>query len=136
MKYDENNNLVDENGQILYLDGNRQPDVGNKFRVEIAIPALTEPTVGDPDNFVEKTLEQVIEDRLASGHVALEAYDVLRICLQSNDAKAWTAEDAEGKPIVDEAFYSKNFAAGGRTQYYYPVYDSISLAADGDYNAE
>ena len=143
VKYDENNNLVDKNGQILERDANGQPDVGNKFRVEIALPALTEPTVGDPDNFGEKTLEQVIEDRLASGHVALEAYDVLRICLQSNDVKAWTEEDAEGNAVVDAGkgdnepkFYSKNFAAGGRTQYYYPVYDTISLAADGDYNAE
>ena len=136
VRYDESNRLVDKNGQVLTLDANGQPEgIGNKFRVEFAIPALTEPTAGNPE-FGNKTLDEVIEDRIVSGYAELEAYDVIRVCLQSNDVKGWTKEDASGNPIADARFYTKNFSAGGRTQHYYPVYDTISLAGDGDYNAE
>ena len=85
--------------------------------MEFAIPAKTEPTEGNGTD-VEYT-----------GQEALQPLDIIRICIQSNDMQAWSAEDSKGEPIDKSFVYADHFSATARTQYDYPLYDSISLGA-------
>ena len=106
--------------------------LGSKYRAEFAIPAKTEPLKGDVTALGSiETIEEAIEEGVVGDFKNLEAGDVLHVCLQNNDVKQWFEEDAKGNPIglPEGTTLSNYFAAGGRTQYYYPVYDLISLGA-------
>ena len=94
-----------------------QADLGTHYNVEFAIPAKTEPTEGNGTD-VDYT-----------GQEALQPLDIIRVCIQSNDMQAWSAEDSKGEPIDKSFVYADHFSATARTQYDYPLYDSISLGA-------
>jgi hypothetical protein len=51
--------------------------------------------------------------------------------MQCNDLQYYFEENAKGEPqgIPEGKTLSNYFTANGRTQYYYPVYDLISLGA-------
>lgn len=106
--------------------------LGDKYRVEFGIPAKTEPLKGDVDALGSiPTIEEAIEEGIVSDFKNLEAGDVLHMCMQCNDLQYYFEENAKGEPqgIPEGKTLSNYFTANGRTQYYYPVYDLISLGA-------
>ena len=108
-----------DTGAVITLD-----QIADKYRVEFAIPAKTEAPIGSPDEAVGVP---------PAGFETLEAYDVLHCVLQNNDIVDWSKTDAAlGNDDAQKAYYNVRFTANGRTQYYYPEYDTISLAGPSD----